>query len=534
MRLAHAARLIALICLLAPLAPAADAPPLRFGVSFPASLRTAPISGRLIVYLVREGSAVNPQQPPSDAPFFEDPQPMFAIDVADLAPETLVIVDDDATCFPVKPSRIAPGTYRVQAVLDANRLNSRWRREPGNLFSQISTITIDPAKPLPNFVPITLSDVTHQRTLRQAPGVEYVSVPSKLLSDFRGTPVSLNAGVVAPANRDPLRQYPTIYVVPGFGGDHAMAVTEALIRASPRFQDVPHQTLWKNAFVVVLDPEGPNGHHLFANSDNNGPVGDALVKELIPALDQKFNLAPSPGGRLITGHSSGGWSSLWLTLTYPDVFGACWSSSPDPVDFRAFQLSDLYQSDNWYTDLPDELPTFSDDGIVDGEVPSYRQKTKIRMTVRQENAMEEVLGTHNTSGQQWDSWFAAFGPRDSKGYPAALFDPTTGAMDQRIAEKYRRFDIGSLLRAEPQKYAPLFQERVRLVVGADDNYFLNEAVSLLKSDLAAIPFQPLVATKGSITIVPDTDHNTVQSSETIRAWPTDMIGYLKAGGFIKD
>lgn len=523
--------LISFLCL----SPMADAQiAVRFGVSFPQSTRAQPISGRVVVYLVREGSAIDSRQPPSDAPFFKDPQPMFGIDVWNLAPEALVILDDDATSFPVRPSRLAAGTYRAQAVLDAHRLNGNWRREADNLFSQIVTFTIDPAATQTQTVMLSLTDHTGVRTPRKAPGVEYVSVPSKLLSDFRGTPVTLNAGVVFPTDHDPTRQYPAIYVVPGFGGDHGMAIGETLIRQSPRFQDVPHQTLWRNCFVIVLDPEGPYGHHLFANSDNNGPVGDALVKELIPALDQKFNLVSSPSGRLITGHSSGGWSSLWLTLNHPDIFGACWSSSPDPVDFRSFQLSNLYESDNWYTDIPDGLATFSGEGIVDGEVPSYRDDTKIRMTVRQENTMEEVIGPCNTSGKQWDSWFAAFGPRDSKGFPAALFDPVTGAMDSRIAEKYRRYDIGSFLREQPQTYAPLFHERVRIIVGAKDNYFLNEAVTLLKNDLAAITFQPLVATKGSITIVPEADHNSVHASEAMLAWPTDMIEYLKTGGFIKD
>jgi hypothetical protein len=528
------ARFLILLLLCAPPLASASTGGLRFAVSFPPTKRVEPVTGRLVVYLVREGSSISERQPPSEGPFFDDPQPMFGIDVFQLAPEALVIVDDDAAAFPVKPSRLAPGTYRAQAVLDAHRLNGRWRREPGNLFSQIVTFTVDPAKPLTEPVALLLTDVTPVRTPRQAPGVEYVTIPSKLLSEFRGTPVSLTAGVVFPSNHDPQRQYPAIYVVPGFGGDHTMAAAESLIRQSPRFQDVPHQTLWRNAFVVVLDPEGPNGHHLFANSDNNGPVGDALVKELIPALDQKFNLAQGPSARLLTGHSSGGWSSVWLTLAYSETFGACWASAPDPVDFRAFQLSNLYESDNWYTDLPNAQATFSADGIVDGEVPSYREKGKVRMTVRQENAMEEVLGPGNTSGQQWDSWFAAFGPRDSRGNPAALFDPTTGAMDARIAEKYRRYDLGALLRAEPQKFAPLFHERVRLAVGSEDNYFLNEAVALLKSDLTAIPFQPLVATKGSITVVPGADHNSVQHSEAVRTWPTDMIEFLKAGGFIKD
>ena len=29
---------------------------------------------------------------------------------------------------------------------------------------------------------------------------------------------------------------------------------------------------------------------------------------------------------------------LWLATEYPHIFGAAWASSPDPVDFRRFQL----------------------------------------------------------------------------------------------------------------------------------------------------------------------------------------------------
>ncbi len=37
-----------------------------------------------------------------------------------------------------------------------------------------------------------------------------------------------------------------------------------------------------------------------------------------------------------SGHSSGGWSSLWLQIEHPEVFGGVWSLAPDPVDFRDF------------------------------------------------------------------------------------------------------------------------------------------------------------------------------------------------------
>ena len=74
----------------------------------------------------------------------------------------------------------------------------------------------------------------------------------------------------------------------------------------------------------------------------NGPRGRALIEEFIPYLEKNFPMIAEPAARLLNGHSSGGWSSLWLQVTYPDFFGGTWSTSPDPVDFRDFQRIDIY------------------------------------------------------------------------------------------------------------------------------------------------------------------------------------------------
>ena len=108
--------------------------------------------------------------------------------------------------------------------------------------------------------------------------------------------------------------------------------------------------LARNAFQIWLDPESGNGHMLFANSDNNGPRGNALVNELIPALEAKYPLISKADARIVRGHSSGGWASLWLALQYPQTFGACFASSPDPVDFHRLEQIDIYDQDNMYSD----------------------------------------------------------------------------------------------------------------------------------------------------------------------------------------
>ena len=53
------------------------------------------------------------------------------------------------------------------------------------------------------------------------------------------------------------------------------------------------------------------------------------VKVLRPQVERRFKGPGASGGggaaqRFVTGISSGGWSSLWLQITYPDKFAGCW------------------------------------------------------------------------------------------------------------------------------------------------------------------------------------------------------------------
>src|SRR5262249_41422962 len=129
--------------------------------------------------------------------------------------------------------------------------------------------------------------------------------------------------------------YPVVYEVPGFGGTHTMAAQAAKRNAT--------EVAGVEMLYVVLDPSCRLGHHVFADSENNGPCGRALVEELIPFIERESRGLGEPAPRFLTAHPSGGWSSLWLQITYPDFFGGTWSTAPDPVDFRDFQRIDLYR-----------------------------------------------------------------------------------------------------------------------------------------------------------------------------------------------
>jgi enterochelin esterase-like enzyme len=71
---------------------------------------------------------------------------------------------------------------------------------------------------------------------------------------------------------------------------------------------------------VMLDARCPNGHHVFADSENNGPYETAFVEEFLPAFEQSYRAVRERRGRFLTGHSSGAWSGLWLQLNHPQTF----------------------------------------------------------------------------------------------------------------------------------------------------------------------------------------------------------------------
>lgn len=488
------------------------AEPVTIRVSFTAEVRAEPATGRLVVLMARQGSKVG-KSDPLDGPFWEDPQPMFGVDVKDLAPGATATIDDAATSFPVPLSKLEAGTYRVQALLDMKRENSSWRREEGNLFTSATAELVVTAGTAAT-VDLSLDRAVTVDPLPTLAGVEFVEVKSKLLSEFRGCDVMLRAGVVLPRGFDPKKKYAAVYEVPGFGGDH-----RGVMGAANRRDRVPEAQafgrLSRMAFWIVLDPESPNGHTLFADSANNGPCGRALVEELIPAIEAKYPLVAKPAARLLRGHSSGGWSTLWLALNYPETFGACWSSSPDPVDFHAMQAGDIYDADNMYVDGQGK------------EIPSYRSRGVSTMSVRQENLMEEVLGPNNTSGQQWDSWYAAWGPRNEQGNPAALFDPATGKIDHAIAEQYKKYDIHALTLANEGTWGLMFHQRIRLLVGTLDSFYLNQAVEKLKPTVDGLHFFVYPEGRnGWIELVPNADHGSVMGSPKAREIPQEMVDHL--------
>jgi hypothetical protein len=253
---------------------------------------------------------------------------------------------------------------------------------------------------------------------------------------------------------------------------------------------------------VTLDASCPLGHHVFADSANNGPVGTALVEEFIPTFDRQFRSIARPTARFLTGHSSGGWSSLWIQVTHPDFFGGTWSTAPDPVDFRDFQLINLYrESVNMYVDANEEQRPLA---IVNGQV---------RLWYKGFADMEWTLG----HGGQLHSFEAVFSPRGQDGKPLLLWDRKTGIVNTEVAKAWEKYDIRLILERNWKTLGPKLAGKLHVYVGDQDTFYLNGAVVLLKESLEKL------GSNAVVEIHKGKNHSSLMTRELRNGIRSDMV-----------
>lgn len=462
------------LLLLGATAARAEAPP-AFRVTFAPPVHAMPYSGRVHVMLSRSD-----RPEPRFGPAWLNPAPFFASDVKQWKPGTALLMDDSVLAYPAAPSKLPAGTYFAQAVARFNPHTRAIGDGEGNGYSAVARFDHDPQRPLT--VELCIDTIVAPPRLHEGPRLKEIDMPSKLLSNFHQREIRLRAAVALPAahGSEPDRRFPAVYVISGFGSTHYSA-------SAPTGGDggFPH-------LRVVLNAACPLGHHGFADSANNGPWGRALVEELIPEIEKRFRAIPEANARFLTGFSSGGWSSLWLQVRYPDTFGGVWSMAPDPVDFRDFQGIDLYAAD---ANL-----------FVDGQGrrrPLARKNDRVLIWFQELSDREAVLGP----GEQLHSFEAVFSPRGDDGRPKPLWDRKSGTIDRAVAEAWKNYDIRLILERDWKTLGPKLRGKLHVFAGGKDNYYLEGAVRRLQETLQR------VGSDAVIEIVPGRDHSGLVDGE---------------------
>ncbi len=481
----------------------------RFEISFPASVRSEPTTGRVFVTITRDSTS----EPRLQSGSWYRNAPLFAVDVDRLAPGKPAVIDGGTPGYPVKSLREIPaGDYWVQGLLNLYTQFQRsdghviwahmdqWEGQhlalsPGNPISEPTKVHLDPRTGYS--VKLTLSKVIPPVVVPEdTKWVKWIKMRSDLLSKFWGRPIYLGAIVLLPKDYDahPDVSYPVVYLqghfhlIPPFDfstedtpeteAQRAARGANGLETGYQFYQAWNSDNFPRVIAVAWLHPTPYFDDSYAVNSANNGPYGDALMQELVPYLEQHFRMIRKPYARVLTGGSTGGWESLALQVYHPDFFGGTWTFYPDPVDFRRYGLSDIYSDPNAFTVpgyqwlVPERYFWRSPDGQPLG-------------TMRQLSQLESVLGSHGRSGLQLDIWQAVYGPVGADGYPRDIWNQQTGEIDRSVAQYMRDhgYDLRAYLEQHWAEIGPELVAKIRIYCGDMDDYFLNESVYLMEQFL---------------------------------------------------
>ncbi len=472
---------------------------LRIEISFPSALHADPITGRVFIMISKNGA----REPRLQVGFWGGQTPFFGADVEQLKPGQAAIIDAGTLGYPADSLKDIPaGDYYVQALLNIytsfNRAdghviwahNDQWEGQqfnhsPGNLFSEVQKVHLDPATGYN--LKLALNGVIPPIAVPQdTPWVKRVKFESRLLSKFWGQPMYLGATVLLPKGYDahPDVRFPVVYYQGHFGlgaplGFHADVTTpgQETVRGGLYQRWISED--YPRFVVVEFQHPTPYFDDSYAvNSANNGPYGDAIMTELIPYLEEHFRIIRKPYARLLTGGSTGGWESLALQVFHPDFFGGTWTLFPDPVDFRRYQLVNIYSDDNAFQPPGHQwmIP----------ERPMMRSvEGQMLQTVRQMSQLEEVLGSKGRSGQQFEAWEAVYGPVGNDGYPRPLWDKRTGRIDREVALYMRDhgYDLRYYIESNWKDIGTKLVGKLHFQCGDMDNFYLNSSLYMLEDFL---------------------------------------------------
>jgi hypothetical protein len=485
---------------------------LRLEISFPDSQTSGkPLDGHILLGISSDKSSEPRYQlreeEASSAQF-------FGLDVDAWKPDAPAVIDSSTLGYPlVSLDQLPPGDYYVQAVLNVYETFHRsdghtvklppdmgegqqWFNKPGNLFSKPELIHIDPKSN--NIVRINLTEkIPSVEPPKDTKYLKHIRIQSKLLSTFWGRPVYLGATVLLPEGFDqhPSAHYPLLVHQGHFESEWEFF--QEKVSESAKGEEL-HFMQFANRFyqdwisgrlprMLVLSIQHANPYYddsYAVNSANLGPYGDAITQELIPEVEKRFRAIGQAWARAVEGGSTGGWEATASQIFYPDFYNGAYCNCPDPIDFRAYQLINIYNDKNaFWTEGPF------------GRVPRGEERdSKGNILAVMEPAVrrEEVMGTHGRSTEQFGIWQAVFSPVGPDGYPKPIWNSSTGAIDPAVAAYWKEhYDLRYILERDIATLGPKLSGKLHFAVGDMDTWYLNNAVHLMQdfTDSSKNPFR---------------------------------------------
>ncbi len=485
-----------------------------FEVSYDSSLAKEPFDGRLLV-MISKDSMTEPRFQINDS---DQSAVIIGIDVEDWEAEKQVFFSENTLAYPIEQLKdLEEGEYYVQALLHKYETftlsnghtvqlpmdqgeGQHWNISPQNLYSKPQKMSISKKGNAPLKIQIT-EEIPAIPPVEDSEYVKHIKIKSELLSDFWGRPMYLQANVLVPEGFDnnSKTQYPLMVfhghfpkTIGGFRTTPPTAPKQDTIFSS-RFGITGYEYIQqKEAYdfynhwisedfprFIVLEIQHQNPYYddsYAVNSANLGPYGDAITYELIPHVEKLFNGVGEGWGRFLYGGSTGGWEALAAQVFYPKEYNGCFAACPDPIDFRAYTVVDIYKDKNAYYNEGNFRKTLR---------PAMRDgKGHIKAQLQDVNRREYVLGNNSRSGDQWDIWQAVYSPVGDNGYPKPIWDKLTGEIDPEVANYWREnYDLRYIMERDWDKIGKDLEGKVNIYCGDMDNYYLNNAVVLTETFL---------------------------------------------------
>ena len=482
-------------------------------VSISDALEDPPGDGRLMLLLADN----NDREPRFQINAGLNAQPIFGKNVTGMKPGEIQRFDETVFGFPYSSlTELPPGDYWLQGLLHVyetfnlstghtvqlpmdNGEGQQWNRSPGNLYSKPVKITI-PENGTVSFEVVLDQVIPEIPEPEDSEWIKHIRIKSEKLSEFWGRDMYLGAHILLPKgfNDHPEARYPLMvfhgHFPSDFGGFRTTPPDEDLEpEYSARFDVEGYNIIqqqeaydfyqrWNEPDFprfLIIEIQHPTPYYddsYAVNSASQGPYGDAITYELIPYIEKEFRGIGEGWSRFLYGGSTGGWEALAVQVKYPEEYNGCFAACPDPIDFRAYCLTDIYEDKNAY---------YYNSNHKELEVPAHRDYLgQIQTTVREYNHLELVLGDKSRSGQQWDIWEATYSPQGPDGYPQRLWDKYSGEINPEVAEYWKEnYDLRYILERDWDKLGEQLRGKIHIYCGDMDNYYLNNAVYLMEDFL---------------------------------------------------
>ena len=485
----------------------------QVAVSFAEDLNLQSLDGRLLLMFAKN----NDTEPRFQINPGIKSQLIFGMNIETMTSGQQVIFDESVFGFPLSSlADLKPGDYYVQALLHVyetfdlssgqtvklpmdNGEGQQWNKSPGNIYSKPFKITVgeNGIKDLSIVMDQIIPEI---KAPEDTEWIKHIQIKSEKLSEFWGRDMYLGAHILLPKGfeQHPEAKYPVMifhgHFPSDFGGFRTTPPDKDMkADYSERFKVDGYNIIqqqeaydfykrWNEPDFprfLIIEIQHPTPYYddsYAVNSASQGPYGDAITYELLPYIEKTFRGMGEGWSRFLYGGSTGGWEALAVQVKYPDQYNGCFAACPDPIDFRSYCLTNIYEDPNAYSKKGD---------FQNIEVPAHRDYLgQVFSTMRQNNHLELVLGDKSRSGQQWDIWEATYSPIGNDGYPQRLWDKYSGDINPVVADYWKEnYDLRYIMERDWDKLGPKLKGKIHIYCGDMDNYYLNNAVYLMEDFL---------------------------------------------------